>query len=689
MSSNAAAILIILEDRSSRRFMSSDNEVKYCPTPEELDKNHNLLLHRQKQGRPTFAHDAITAAVLPGGRFFITTPYHSLPIYKTAPTINDMRMRRDFRFAEHDYSQWPQFWHIPLCHLACIRRRPAPDHPHSIMWWVPTKESFSEERRGIAVGLGKLELSRVMEIRKVVRELRERCQDFVDSHANTEEVELARRYSRGLGDRTNRLDVLLLSFRQVCYAVASVQRLWLELYALLDYCQVYKPRMNDSVNSPSLSSPDNLLGAFVWDINHAELLFRARIPFWYIHDVNDVPKVSVEKLAPLVSFTSVCQSDSSFVEPVIFRGVPNVQAQYTAINNHLAAIFDTHCPFESSRQSRLDIATSSNLVLAGPNRRTSAANNSRSSPYRKKTSQPKNSGRDKFSLPNHKFFPPSSPCWVTALARVDRSSPPDPVQGGYAFPDPALIVTVAKHEKTMTYCRNWLRFRDILIFRLSRPSPRLIPNSTWHQLLNGDFKTGEMVATGSRTAAQKTSVTDLLGNCLLTMGVDVDLDEIPDVVSWRNQSFSVNSDLPDVVVKEIVWELSHLNFRCELSALDRVLTPTSLSTEESDKHAQRLRDCFFGADASNLLAMDFDQVREGFAAEVPVARKSSLFALRDVMMVWPYFKERCRDVKDLREGDFYNDTKLETFELVVISGYLQYFFDTFGRAAITPLRLDT
>ncbi|THU85185.1 hypothetical protein K435DRAFT_568255, partial [Dendrothele bispora CBS 962.96] len=171
---------------------------------------------------------------------------------------------------------------------------------------------------------------------------------------------------------------------------------------------------------------------------------------------------------------------------------------------------------------------------------------------------------------------------------------PDPVQGGYAFPDPALIVTVAKHEKTMTYCRNWLRFRDILIFRLSQPSPRLILNSTWRQLLNGDFQTSDMAATSSCTAAQKTSVRDLLGNCLLCIGVDVNLSEIPDAVSWRDQSFSIKSDLPDVVVKEIVWELSHLNFRCELSALDRMLTPTSLSTEELAKHAQRLRDCFSG-----------------------------------------------------------------------------------------------
>ncbi|KAK7468907.1 hypothetical protein VKT23_003404 [Stygiomarasmius scandens] len=665
--------------------MDAQTPVSHCPTAEELDKNHNLLLHRQltNTARPLTPHDCSSAAVLSGGRFFITTPYRELPLYTTGPIVTNMRLRRDFRFGEHDYLQWPQHWFKPLCHLACIMRRPSPGHEYFVMWWTPTKDFFAEERRGIATGLGKLKLTKRLEIRRVVTGLLQRSLDFVDLHSNKDEVELARKYSRVLRDHLNRLDSLLFSFRQICYAVAAVQRMFLELLALLDYCQVYKPRMNGS-NSSS-SEPEPLVGAFTWDINDAELLFLARIPFWFIRKVEEVPKVSVAKLSPLVPIALVCQDECPFPEPVVFCGVPNIEVQYTAINNHLLTIFNTHSPFESLRRSRLELASSSNLVL-GPNR--SSRHNNRSSPYSKQTKTAKPHGRDKFSLPDHELFPPASPCWPSALSRVDRSSPPDPIQGGYAFPDPALIVTVAKYEKTQIYCWNWLRFRDILLFRLSQPSPKLIPNSTWRQLLNGDYKVDFRNQTNQKTAVQKAHVRDLLGNCLLSSGVDIDLDNAPGVVYWKGASFSAASQIPQPVVKEIIWELSLLNFRCELSALDKLLVSKSLNDEASTTHAAQLRGCFSGSDPSNLLNINVDDAHGGFAARMPTARKSSLLALRDVMMDWPCFRERCCSVKDLREDDLYNDIKLELFEIEVVGSYLQYFFDTFGRAAITPLRLD-
>ncbi|THU96447.1 hypothetical protein K435DRAFT_858563 [Dendrothele bispora CBS 962.96] len=557
------------------------------------------------------------------------------------------------------------------------------------MWWTPTKDFFTEERRGIATGLGKLKLVKRMEIGNIVRGLVQRCRDFVDRHTNTDEVELARKYCRRLQDHTARLDSLLFSFRQTCYAVVVVQRIFLELLALLDYCEVYKPRMKgDNLAEVAEPTAEPIVGAFTWDINDAELLFLARIPFWFIHKVEDVPRVSVAKLSVPVSFDTLCRNESLFLEPVIFRGVPSIQAQYAAIHDHLLAVFSTHSPFESSRQSRLEIASPSNFIVVGPQR--SIPNKHSSSPYTKPTNSRKTHGRDKFSLPDHRLFPPASPCWTIALSQVDRNSPPDPIQGGYAFPDPALFVTVTKCEKTLLYCWNWLRFRDILLFRLSQPSPRLIPNSTWRQLLNGDFQASAEQTLGRKTAAQKANVRDLLGNCLLSNGVDVNIDDTPDAVSWKGRSFSKKSDIPESVVMEIIWELSHLNFRCELSALDKLLLSKSLTTEGSERHAKRLRDCFSGSDPSNLLNLDLntDQTHEGFAAQVPAGRKSSLFALRDVMMDWPRFNERCPNVKELREHDFYNDLKLEAFEVAVVQSYIQYFFDAFGRAVIVPLRLD-
>ncbi|THU80288.1 hypothetical protein K435DRAFT_874532 [Dendrothele bispora CBS 962.96] len=678
--------LSFILSQASQKIMDSQSNLKSTPIPtaEELDKNHNLLLHRSATtARPANAHDASLAAVVPGGRFFITTPYRNLSLHT---------MRRDFRFGEHDYLQWPQQWCLPLCHLACILRRPSPGHQFDLMWWVPTPEYFCEERRGIATGLGKLNARKAKEFGDLVSDLRARCNEFVAHHSNPTEVDLARQYSEMLLERKNRLNSLLLSYRQMCYAVTSVQRLFLELHALLEYCQTFKPRMKGvDIASPTVAP---VIGAYTSDLQQAEALFRAGLPFWFVRQVQDVPAVTVGKLVPLVSVDTLCRAESPFPEPVVFRGVPNTLAQYNAIQDHLNTVFNTHSPFESSRHSRLQIASPSTAIVGGIQR--TATERKRQTPYPKKSNKPsKVTGRDKFSLPEHHLFPPSSPCWASALSRVNRDYPPDPVQGGYAFPDPILFVSVGKHEKTLTYCWNYLQFWDILLFRISQPSPQLIPNSTWRQLLNGEFAattTGAPSSSkrSSKTALQKASVRELLGNCLLSTGVDVDLEHPLKTVSWRGRSFHYASEIPEDVVREIVWELSHLNFRCELVALDKVLVSKSLDNEESLRHCRRLGNCFPGADMDNILTVDIDRAddHEGFGSAAPVGRKGVLFALRDVMNDWPKFGERCRNAKDALEKDFYNDTTLEVFEAVVVHGYLQYFFDTFGRAAVTPLRLD-
>ncbi|THU92089.1 hypothetical protein K435DRAFT_567148, partial [Dendrothele bispora CBS 962.96] len=77
-----------------------------------------------------------------------------------------------------------------------------------------------------------------------------------------------------------------------------LQRTFLELHALLDYCEVFKPQMEGRATPASQRAP--LLGVFVSDYSQASQLFRAGIPFWFIHPVQSLPQVSVAELAPFV-----------------------------------------------------------------------------------------------------------------------------------------------------------------------------------------------------------------------------------------------------------------------------------------------------------------------------------------------------------------------------------------------------
>ncbi|KAF5336277.1 hypothetical protein D9758_014498 [Tetrapyrgos nigripes] len=649
------------------------------PTVEELDTNHQLLLHRplQKKGRSPTAYDASLAAVLPGGSLFLTTPYQDLPVYQVEPIVEGMTMRRDFRFGQYDYLQWPQQWCQQLCHIACILRRPPPGHQFDVMWWTPTIDCFKEECRGIASGLGKLRAGKAEELRLLVAELRGRCSLCIASHENETEVELAQQCSQRLLERMNRLHSLLLTFRQICYTIASLQRLFLELHALLEYCTIYKPRMAGKSLPASIAAA--VVGAWTSNLEAAEALFRAGIPFWFLRRVDEVPAVSVGKLASLVVPDNLCLDNAPFPEPIIYRtGVPNTELQYSAIHKHLNSAFNTYSPFESSAESRLQITPPSALVLSGPQRTTPSK--SRHHPYPKSPKNASSSARDKFHLVSHSLFL-TSPCWGPALSRVNQSNPPVPIQGGYAFPDPSLFVTVQKREKMFKYCWNWLQFRDVLLFRVTQPSPRLIPNSTWRQILNGELTSTTQPSSSSsqrpsRTASAKATARDLLGNCLLSTGVEVDLENPPSFVMWREQSFSEPSDISEKVAQEIIWEVAQLNFRCELRALDQALTPR-LSDEQRLEQSARLSACFLGADVESILTVEFDWADGGFAAKVPSSRKKALFGLRDVMKRWPKFNERCSTASgNALEVTFYNDSALEVFESDVhrlLEGRATYF----------------
>ncbi|THU91867.1 hypothetical protein K435DRAFT_863032 [Dendrothele bispora CBS 962.96] len=628
------------------------------------------------------AYHASNAAVIDAGRFFITTPFPELTLYCPVLIVDGMRMRKDFRFGLDDYVQWPQKWDRSLCHLACILRVPTDDHPWSLMWWTPTCDYFVLERSCFATGLGRLQHSRSMEIRKIAREVLERSEVFCGTHKNDTEVALAVRLGRQLTDRLNRLEFITVSYRQMCTLVTSVQRIFLELHALLEYCEVYKPRMESSAST--VKTPAAVVGAFTWDLDDAALLFRAGIPFWFIHSHTDIGRVAVSALAPVSEEGCVCSEDNQFPTDIIFRGVPNPRVQYTAIHASIDEIFRTFSPFHSQNTPG-SIRSPPPTADLGPERTRSVTDN-RSRPYNRPSKKVSGIHRHIGQFSSHPFLPSFSQSWSWAYGRVSTTNPPNEKQTGFAFPDPLLFVAVQSTSKLYTYCFNWLRFRDLLIFRLTKPSPSLVNNVVWRQLLSGDFipkewEEGEAVSLAS---TRKAEVRSLLANCLTESGVEVDLDHLPQSVRWRDSQFSEHDPFSSSDVQDIFFEISTLNFRCEVMAVDNALTPSHLQT---DKHRSLVDFCFFGGSDGDVLSVDMFSYGQGFAAESWTDRLPHLFTLRDVMLAWSGSTQRCRAISTVSRSDMINAKASEAFERNVVLCYLQAVYDCFGRAGVAPVRL--
>ncbi|THU83466.1 hypothetical protein K435DRAFT_784184 [Dendrothele bispora CBS 962.96] len=661
------------------------------PSAQQLNDDPTLLLHRKPPAtgikQTITAYHSSLAAVIDGGRFFITTPYTELEMCNPVLVVEGMRMRKDFRFGLDDYIHWPQKWSRALCHLPCILKQPPRDHDHPLwlMWWIPTEEYFVPECGGITTSLGRLTYSRSMEIRKIAREIMERSDEFCLRHSNQSETSLVRKHSRTLSGRLARLEYVTVTFQQMCMTVVAVQRTCLELHALLEYCDVYKPRMDGSL--PSAKSAAPVIGAFTWDLDDAALLFRAGIPFWFIRSRAELGAVAVSAIAPLSMHGSFSLEDPPWPSRTAFKGIPNLDAQYSAILTFAEEAFRTFSSFSTPIKNNNLLLSSPSLI--GPERNVRTGNRrkqqsySQAPPKRARAWEVRHIGQ--FST--NQYLPPFCTSWKWAYDRISCHQVSE-CRHGYAFPDPLLFVAVKTPAKMGTYCVNWLHLRALLIFRLTRPSPSFVTNDLWRQMLSGDFletptEEGQLE---TRASARRSDVRSLFDTFLSESEIDLDSNEPPTSVHWRERSFDVNADLPVDVVQEIIYELSILNFRCELTAIDDLLTPLHLNT---DGHRSLLSFCLFGTQGGDVLAVDFQKPDHGFAAESPTDRSPYVFALRDVMYAWSSGSRAQRSLPSLAQTDNITGNAYLDFEKNVILAYLQAVFDCFGRCGVTPLRRNT
>jgi hypothetical protein len=198
----------------------------------------------------------------------------------------------------------------------------------------------------------------------------------------------------------------------------------------------------------------------------------------------------------------------------------------------------------------------------------------------------KQTNRDKWTEPDDPCVPGGIKHWQTAKIFVQKNLPPvrkDVHDIGYIFPEPAMFVTVQQEDRRRKYLANWLGIRQAWITRIASsprsPSPK---PQLWRDFLFGlPDLTGEC-----KTSAQKSkkAAWDLFGRDLVDRA-----REVNDKVVWRDQEIEVRTlgSPPQVLMRQLLWELYELNFRYELLTLDRVL---ALKRWEEVGEERRLRD---------------------------------------------------------------------------------------------------
>ncbi|THU85621.1 hypothetical protein K435DRAFT_805748 [Dendrothele bispora CBS 962.96] len=137
--------------------------------------------------------------------------------------------------------------------------------------------------------------------------------------------------------------------------------------------------------------------------------------------------------------------------------------------------------------------------------------------------------------------------------------------------------------------------RDLMIYYHKNLAKALVEDGHFltRQLLIGDFLEKN---NSTLSNARRGQVQDFIGNCLLGTGVQLDFANIG-AVTWEMTLFAPGSSLPDCVVQEIAFELSHLNFQCELMAINTLYI---LPQQKSEQHQTLFEHYFLGLQAGIL-----------------------------------------------------------------------------------------
>ncbi len=287
--------------------------------------------------------------------------------------------------------------------------------------------------------------------------------------------------------------------------------------------------------------------------------------------------------------------------------------------------------------------------------------------------------RVKFEVVTHSYLPPLIQTWQFGLERVDADKSRRPnCTIGYALPKPDLFVVVKTEGKLQLMIASWLRLRSGLLarFNTSDYSPHAFSHQTWRTILQIDWlgTTPTIQSPARGEQARRDQAATFLKGCQDELSIETSGSA---QARWRDKE-SLSLGLDDI--REILWELSEINFRLEFFALDQ-----KLCGSESTRHLNLLGQCFPYGRWNMLHHVDLGSANYGIAHSNWIERAPYIFAMRRCMQGWRGCPASLSASSDQTGG--YSEIDVERVEKEMAYFYVETFFVTFGREPVLPRRL--
>jgi hypothetical protein len=491
---------------------------------------------------------------------------------------------------------------------------------------------------------------------------------------------------------SSRLGSLQMTFSQMVFDVTEFQRCYLEICGLLNFLEVYIPRMGGKVEAATAVA--NCVGAIVSTPQVVQDFFIAGLPVWFIQPLNPGPFQHnvLNVVTPFKSADFVCIDNADPAFPVIYDGALTNGEKYNALHRFSRKWLVFKDPFQYQPSSATSTSTStwastssvpSNNVTRGQHCKYASKLASilfLNTSFQASKSQTKQAGgRDKFAALDSPFAPFSIPAWGAALQAVNRFFVSQK-SSHYAFPDPGLFVSPATKEKKAKLIETWLRVRSAWIAHVVYEGSSM-SSQHWRDLLSTDLSSLSGLSDTKAMKRRQHILNILTPRSLSDPGVKP-RSTVGEPFFWKSRSYLPGALPAEHVVRQILWELYELNFTYEFISLDRRACE-SLDLLDNGKLLEReslISKCFV---IDTFKSAPLPNLNRGLAADNFRERLPYLQQMILVMKSW----------RGMKPPEFYRadpppvDQQAEDLEKIVSKYYCQEFYRYFGRAAQVLHRL--
>ncbi|KAJ7697460.1 hypothetical protein B0H17DRAFT_1177680 [Mycena rosella] len=614
---------------------------------------------------------------------------------------HEVAQRADYRYGRDDPPCCPQMYSDRSPHFAAIPKRAA--RPNiEIMWYEPTRRDF-DKGTSLASHLGRLAWRPFQQFLEPINRLSKRVRQYQATQREGTTVVFTQLHET-MTLALERVQTVPATYEWMCFEVASIQRCYLELKALLDYTTMYHRKILEFKPFEPFSPAEPLvgcMGVFTNVLSVAQLLYKAGLSYWLIRPTQlfdrDIVRKTVKIDKPLEELGFPDGED----RPVVYSGhntADKMQAIWMA-TRHMPWYRDVFNSDQDPNPNSVPVPQASH---PGPSAAAEGSGaSSRYSPYPVqavtrpgKKGEPRGTpfscggrgggsssrgngrgggargesqkmlahkSRDKFQL------------WAAPEMPLDpRMSPQTgPNDRKYIAPELALLVSSEHASKHQRLIHHWMLLRSAFVALIGDgpSSALLLFSQEWPDILDGKIearghpqsRTGKC----SRSLVKLITPVFALGNLQDLGGLPVPDEQIPHYYVEEMQ--------------EIAWDVAEINFHFELAGLDR--------RASGRERWNKVRKCFVGKTLLPVL----DNASAGLGHISLEERHQYNVCIAELMVDWqaPSGRPPLIDRVVARHEEDSPVSEMEALEKAVAQYYSQSFYDLFGRVAVIPMCLDS